>query len=136
MTMASDSLPTSGPLPNPASPSEAREVLRSESFDAPDVQLITMEATEFTALCPRTGQPDFGSVTVEYVPRDKCIESKSLKYYLWSYRNEGVFCETLAAQIADDIVYAIDPRVVEVEVTQNIRGGIGIVASALRGDAA
>jgi len=93
-----------------------------------------MEATEFTALCPRTGQPDFGAVTVEYVPRDKCIESKSLKYYLWSYRNEGVFCETLAAQIADDIVYAIDPKVVEVEVTQNIRGGIGIVASALRGE--
>ena len=129
-------IPTSGPLPSPASPSEAREVLKSESFDAPDVQLITMEATEFTALCPRTGQPDFGSVTVEYVPREKCIESKSLKYYLWSYRNEGVFCETLAAQIADDIVYAIDPKVVEVEVTQNIRGGIGIVASALRGDAA
>ena len=134
--MTPDSLPTSGPLPPPSRPTDARELLRSEAFDAPDVQLITMEATEFTALCPRTGQPDFGSVTVEYVPRDKCIESKSLKYYLWSYRNEGVFCETLAAQIADDIVYAIDPKVVEVEVTQNIRGGIGIVASALRGESA
>jgi 7-cyano-7-deazaguanine reductase len=133
--MSSKSIPTSGPLPTPENPAEAREMLRSEAFDAPDVQLITMDATEFTALCPRTGQPDFGSVTIEYVPRDKCIESKSLKYYLWSYRNEGVFCETLAAQIADDIVYAIDPSVVEVEVTQNIRGGIGIVASALRGDA-
>jgi 7-cyano-7-deazaguanine reductase len=133
--MTPEPLPTSGPLPTPNSPIEAREVLRSEAFDAPDVQLITMEATEFTALCPRTGQPDFGSVTIEYVPRDKCIESKSLKYYLWSFRNEGVFCETLAAQMADDIVYAIDPKVVEVEVTQNVRGGIGIVASALRGDA-
>jgi 7-cyano-7-deazaguanine reductase len=134
--MASNSIPTSGPLPTPTSPGEAREILKSEAFDAPDVQLITMEATEFTALCPRTGQPDFGSVTVEYVPREKCIESKSLKYYLWSYRNEGVFCENLAAQIADDIVYAIDPKVLEVEVTQNIRGGIGIVASALRGELA
>ena len=133
--MTPNSLPTSGPLQQPKNPTEAREVLRSEAFDAPEVQLITMEATEFTALCPRTGQPDFGSVTIEYVPRDKCIESKSLKYYLWSFRNEGVFCETLAAQMADDIVYAIDPKVVEVEVTQNVRGGIGIVASALRGDA-
>ena len=133
--MTPNSLPTSGPLPTPKSPTEAREILRSEAFDAPEVQLITMEATEFTALCPRTGQPDFGSVTIEYVPRDKCIESKSLKYYLWSFRNEGVFCETLAAQMADDIVYAINPKVVEVEVTQNVRGGIGIVASALRGDA-
>ena len=134
--MAPNSIPTSGPLPTPTSPGEAREILKSEAFDEPDVQLITMEGTEFTALCPRTGQPDFGSVTVEYVPREKCIESKSLKYYLWSYRNEGVFCENLAAQIADDIVYAIDPKVLEVEVTQNIRGGIGIVASALRGELA
>ena len=136
MTMAADSIPTSGPLPTPTSPGEAREILKYEAFEAPDVQLITMEATEFTALCPRTGQPDFGSVTVEYVPREKCIESKSLKYYLWSYRNVGVFCESLAAQIADDIMYAIDPKVLEVEVTQNIRGGIGIVASALRGESA
>jgi len=126
-------IPLSGPLPTPSSPSEAREVLKASAFAAPDVQSVTMEATEFTALCPRTGQPDFGTVTIEYIPAALCIESKSLKYYLWSYRNEGVFCESIAAQIADDVMYAIQPKAVEVEVTQNIRGGIGIVARAIRG---
>jgi 7-cyano-7-deazaguanine reductase len=127
-------IPVSGPLPTPANPSEAREVLKSSAFEAPDVQAVTMEATEFTALCPRTKQPDFGTVTIEYRPADLCIESKSLKYYLWSYRNEGEFCENIAARIADDIVYAIRPKAIEVEVTQNIRGGIAIVARATRGE--
>jgi 7-cyano-7-deazaguanine reductase len=131
--MTKKDIPLSGPLPTPSSPTEARDVLKASAFDAPDVQSITMEATEFTALCPRTGQPDFGTVTIEYIPADFCIESKSLKYYLWSYRNEGVFCEGIAAQIADDVMYAIRPKAVEVEVTQNIRGGIGIVARAVRG---
>jgi 7-cyano-7-deazaguanine reductase len=91
-----------------------------------------MNATEFTALCPLTGQPDFGTVSIEYSPRERCLESKALKYYLWSYRDEGAFCETLAAQIADDVVYAIEPEWVRIEVRQNIRGGIGIVATAER----
>ncbi len=127
-------VPTSGPLSTPSNPDEAREVLKNAAFEAPDVQLITMEATEFTALCPRTGQPDFGGVTIEYTPKTLCIESKALKYYLWSFRNEGAFCESIAARIADDIAYAIDPVGVMVEVTQNIRGGIGIVARATRGE--
>ena len=93
-----------------------------------------MEATEFTALCPRTGQPDFGSVIIEYTPKALCIESKALKYYLWSFRNEGAFCESIAGRIEDDIVYAIDPAGVMVEVTQSVRGGIGIVARAIRGE--
>lgn len=127
-------IPTSGPLPTPSNPDEARDVLKNAAFDAPNVQLIVMEATEFTALCPRTGQPDYGSVTIEYTPKELCIESKALKYYLWSFRNEGAFCESIAGRIADDIVYAIDPAGVRVEVTQNIRGGIGIVARATRGE--
>ncbi|KPJ87204.1 MAG: 7-cyano-7-deazaguanine reductase [Gemmatimonas sp. SG8_17] len=131
--MTKKDIPLSGPLPTPSNPGEAREVLKASAFEAPDVQSITMEATEFTALCPRTGQPDFGTVTIEYIPADLCIESKSLKYYLWSYRNEGVFCESIAAQIAEDVMYAVRPKAVEVEVTQNIRGGIGIVARAVRG---
>ncbi len=126
-------LPTTGPLPRPENPKQAREVLKSEAFPAPDVQLVTMTGTEFTSLCPKTGQPDFGTVTIEYVPKDLCIESKALKYYLWSYRNEGAFCEALAAQIADDVVYAIKPRSVTVRVTQNVRGGIALVAEASRG---
>lgn len=132
--MTDKEIPLFGPLPTPANPSEAREVLKSSAFGAPDVQTVTMEATEFTALCPRTGQPDFGTVTIEYMPAGLCIESKSLKYYLWSYRNEGEFCESIAARIANDIVYAIQPKAVEVEVTQNVRGGIVIVARAVRGE--
>ena len=126
-------LPATGPLPRPESPREAREVLKAEAFPAPDVQRVTMTGTEFTSICPKTGQPDFGTVTIEYVPKDLCIESKALKYYLWSYRNEGAFCEALAAQIADDVVFAIKPKSVTVRVTQNVRGGIALVAEASRG---
>jgi len=125
-------LPTTGPLPRPENPREAREVLKSEAFPAPNVQLVTMTGTEFTSLCPKTGQPDFGTVIIEYVPKDLCIESKALKYYLWSYRNEGEFCESLAAQIADDVVYAIKPQSLTVRVTQNVRGGIALIAEARR----
>lgn len=128
-------LPARGPLPRPKTPGEAREVLKAEAFPAPDVQRVTLLGTEFTSICPRTGQPDFGTVVIEYVPRAKCIESKALKYYLWSYRDEGAFCETLAGRIADDVVYAIAPRWVKVRVNQNVRGGIVIVAEAERGEA-
>ena len=125
-------LPATGPLPRPQNSREAREVLKAEAFPAPNVQLVTMTGTEFTSICPRTGQPDFGTVIIEYEPAKLCIESKALKYYLWSYRNEGAFCESLAAQIAEDVVYAIEPRSVTVRVTQNVRGGIALVAEARR----
>jgi len=126
-------LPRVGPLPRPATPAEAREVLKAEAFPAPDVQAVTLTATEFTSICPRTGQPDFGSVIIEYAPAGRCLESKALKYYLRSYRDEGAFCESLAGRIADDVVYAIAPRAVRVEVSQTVRGGIAIVAEARRG---
>lgn len=129
-----DKLPPAGPLPRPKSPKEAREALKAEAFPAPNVQRITMTGVEFTSVCPRTGQPDFGSVVIEYAPRDRCLESRALKYYLWSYRDEGAFCETLAGRIADDVVYAIAPRRVRVTVNQNVRGGIAIVAVAERGE--
>jgi len=132
MTAQEGRLPASGPLYQPESLEQAREVLKAESFPAPDVQVVTLDATEFTSICPRTGQPDFGEVSIEYVPDERCLESKALKFYLWAYRNEGAFCETLAARIADDIVYAIEPKAVRVEVHQNIRGGIRIVAVAGR----
>ena len=127
------SLPRTGPLPRPANSQEAREVLKAESFPAPDVQEVTLTAMEFTSICPRTGQPDFGSVVISYTPGKQCLESKAVKYYLWSFRDEGAFCESLAARIADDVVYAIEPRKVRVEVHQNARGGIAIVAAAERG---
>lgn len=126
------SLPPQGPLPRPTDPDSAREVLKAEAFPAPNVQRVVLEAVEFTSICPRTGQPDFGSVTIEYTPAEHCVESKALKYYLWSFRDVGAFCESLAARIADDVVYAIQPMTVRVEVHQNVRGGIAIVAVAER----
>jgi 7-cyano-7-deazaguanine reductase len=125
-------LPGVGPLPRPNDPREAREVLKAEAFPAPNVQRVTMTGTEFTSICPKTGQPDFGTVTIEYEPGAQCLESRALKYYLWSYRAEGAFCESLAARIADDVVYAIAPKSVTVRVTQNVRGGIALVAEARR----
>ena len=125
-------LSQTGPIPRPKDLAEAREILKREAFPAPDIQVVTMEATEFTSLCPRSGQPDFGEVSIEYVPDAHCLESRALKFYLWAYRNEGAFCETLAAQIADDIVAAIAPKAVRVEVHQNVRGGIRIMAVAGR----
>lgn len=129
-------LPASGPLPRPRDPEEGRETLRAEAIPAADVQRVRLRALEFTSLCPKTGQPDFGRVTIDYEPRDRCLESKALKFYLWSFREEGEFCETLAARIADDVVYAVAPRRVRVDVEQNVRGGIEIVATAERGEAA
>lgn len=127
-------LPRTGPIPRPENPEEAREVLKAEAFEAPDVRTVTMTAVEFTSICPRTGQPDFGSVVIEYTPRERCLESKALKYYLWSYRDEGAFCESLAARIAEDVAYAIAPRYVRVTVNQSVRGGIAIMATAERGE--
>lgn len=128
-------LPRSGPLPKPDGPDEAREALRAEAFPAPGgagVQAVTFTATEFTSVCPMTGQPDFGSVEIEYTPGDRCLESRALKYYLWSYRDTPAFCEALAVRIADDVVWAIAPRRVTVRVHQNVRGGIKLVAVAAR----
>jgi len=134
MTPLELKLPRAGPLPRQSSPGEAREYLKAEAFPAPDVQAVTFTATEFTSVCPRTGQPDFGSVIIEYTPGERCLESKALKVYLWSYREEGAFCETLAARIADDIVYAIQPKTLRVQVSQNARGGIALLAVARRGE--
>lgn len=128
----SERLPTKGPLPAPRNPAEARMMLKREAIPAPNIQRVQMEAVEFTSLCPRTGQPDFGKVVIEYVPRKRCLESKALKYYLWSYRNTPAFCEALAAQIADDIRDAIAPRSLRVDVHQNVRGGISLMATAVR----
>ena len=132
MALDDHRLPDQGPLPRPTDLEEAREVLKAEAFPAPSVNRVTMEAVEFTSICPRTGQPDFGQVIIDYVPDRHCLESKALKFYLWAYRDEGAFCESLAACIADDVVYAIAPKSVRVEVHQNARGGIKIVAVAER----
>lgn len=104
---------------------------RLEAFENPGVAEVVLECDEFTSLCPITGQPDFQTISITYGPQKKCLESKSLKLYLWSFREEGSFCEALANQIAWDIEEAIDARFVEVVIKQKPRGGISIQARAV-----
>jgi 7-cyano-7-deazaguanine reductase len=85
---------------------------------------IKMECPEFTCLCPKTGQPDFAVITVSYVPDKLCVELKSFKLYLWSFRDEGGFHEKVVNQISDDLVSACKPRKLKVVGDFNVRGGI------------
>jgi len=88
---------------------------------------IRFDCPEFTCLCPLTGQPDFATIRISYVPKERCLELKSLKLYLWSYRNDGAFHEKVTNQIADDIIAAIAPKRLRVEGDFAVRGGIGTV---------
>ena len=85
---------------------------------------VRIRCPEFTSVCPKTGLPDFGEIAITYVPDDRCIELKSLKYYLIEYRNKGVFYETLTNQILDDLVAACAPRRMTVTGAFTARGGI------------
>ncbi|MDO8520304.1 MAG: preQ(1) synthase [Deltaproteobacteria bacterium] len=85
---------------------------------------------EFTCVCPKTGQPDFATIKISYVPDQKCVELKSLKLYLWSYRNEGAFHEAVTNRIMDDLVAAVSPRKMEVVGDFFVRGGIHTVVTA------
>ncbi|MGE5304398.1 MAG: preQ(1) synthase [Alphaproteobacteria bacterium] len=91
---------------------------------------IAMECPEFTCVCPRTGQPDFATIRIRYVPATLCIELKSLKLYLWSYRNEGAFHEAVINKILDDLVSACHPNSMTVVGDFNIRGGIHTTVTA------
>jgi 7-cyano-7-deazaguanine reductase len=91
---------------------------------------ISMECPEFTCLCPRTGQPDFATIRIRYVPAQLCVELKSLKLYLWSYRNEGAFHEAVINKILDDLVQACRPRMMTVIGDFNVRGGIHTTVTA------
>ena len=92
--------------------------------------VVTLETSEFTCVCPMTGQPDFATLTIRYIPHERIVESKSLKLYLWSYRNEGVFHEHVTNVILDDLVAALDPIMCEVKGDFNVRGGIGLTVEA------
>ena len=98
-----------------------------ETFDNPnqnrDYQ-IHMELPEFTCLCPKTGQPDFASLILDYIPDKKCVELKSLKLYIWSFRNEGAFHEAVTNQILDDLAAATKPRFMRLTAKFYVRGGI------------
>lgn len=88
--------------------------------------VITFEHPEFTSLCPITGQPDFATVTVRYVPDRHCVESKSFKLYMCAFRNHGSFMESITNKIADDLITVLAPRRLTVTGTFNVRGGTGI----------
>jgi 7-cyano-7-deazaguanine reductase len=85
---------------------------------------IRMRIPEFTCLCPKTGQPDFATLLLEYVPDAACVELKSLKLYIWSYRNEGAFHEAVTNRILDDLVRLMKPRFIRLTADFNVRGGI------------
>ena len=98
-----------------------------DSFPNPSPQrdfVIHMQIPEFTCLCPLTGQPDFAHFTLDYIPEARCVELKSLKLYMWSYRNEGAFHEKVTNQILDDLVAATAPRFMRLTARWYVRGGI------------
>lgn len=104
-----------------------------ETFDNqyPDREYtIEIACPEFTSVCPMTGQPDFGEIRISYVPAVKCLELKSLKLYLWSYRNDGIFYEHVTNKILDDIVAACAPIRATIVGDFNVRGGIKTVVTA------
>lgn len=106
----------------PAQPS--REL---ETFDNPNPErdfLIRMRIPEFTCLCPKTGQPDFATLYLEYIAEAQCVELKSLKMYIWSFRNEGAFHEAVTNQMLNDLVAATAPRFMRLTAVFNVRGGI------------
>ncbi len=95
--------------------------------------VVQLDTDEFTCLCPATGQPDFAKIRISYIPNKKIVESKSLKLYLWSFRNTGCFHEHLTNTILDDLVAALDPVWCKVEGDFNVRGGISIKVTAEHG---
>ena len=97
---------------------------------------IRFECPEFTCLCPKTGQPDFATIRIRYCPDERCVELKSLKLYLWSYRDEGAFHEAVTNQILDDLVAVTDPKWMVVEGDFYVRGGITTVVEARHDKAA
>ncbi len=91
---------------------------------------VRCQTPEFTCLCPRTGQPDFATVTIDYVPGPSIVELKSLKLYLWSYRQEGAFHEDVTNRILDDLVATVEPRQMSVHTDWLVRGGITTAVEA------
>lgn len=108
-----------------ASEAEPRALLEVFDNQFPDRDYkIEIVAPEFTSVCPKTGQPDFGTITITYTPRKKCVELKSLKLYLQSYRNRGIFYEMVTNTILDDLVAVVSPQWMKIEAAFSARGGI------------
>jgi 7-cyano-7-deazaguanine reductase len=106
-------------------PSRPSKRLQTFPNPAPERDFrIHMEIPEFTCLCPMTGQPDFATLTLDYIADKLCVELKSLKLYVWSFRNEGAFHEAVTNRILDDLARATKPRWMKLEAKFNVRGGI------------
>ena len=104
-----------------------------ETFPNPNTErdyTINFEIPEFSCLCPKTGQPDFAILEIEYIPDVLCVELKSLKLYIWSYRDHGAFHEAVTNQILDDLVLMISPKYMNITANFNVRGGIYTTVSA------
>ncbi len=98
-----------------------------ETFDNPTPgrnYTIRIRTPEFTCLCPKTGQPDFATINIDYVPNLRCVELKSLKLYIWSYRDEGAFHEAVTNRILDDLLHACEPHFMRITAEFNVRGGV------------
>ena len=105
--------------------SDFRNLLETFENQFPDRDYrIEIVAPEFTSVCPKTGQPDYGTLTITYIPDKLCVELKSLKFYLQSYRNQGIFYEHVTNTILDDLVAATKPRFMKIAAAFNARGGI------------
>jgi 7-cyano-7-deazaguanine reductase len=111
----------------------AQPVKELETFPNPNPERdyeIQIVSPEFTCMCPVTGQPDFAEITLRYIPDQRCVELKSYKLYLWTYRNEGTFHEAVTNQILSDIVEALQPREATVIGKFNVRGGLYTTVTA------
>jgi 7-cyano-7-deazaguanine reductase len=97
-------------------------VLETFEYSGPDQEIVT-ETREFSAVCPYSGLPDFATLTIRYVPSDRCVELKSLKYYVTSYRSVGIFQEHATARIAEDLYRRLEPQMIDVTTLYNVRGG-------------
>jgi 7-cyano-7-deazaguanine reductase len=106
----------------PSQPSRDLEIFPNPQPDRDFT--IRIRVPEFTCLCPKTGQPDFGELRLEYVPDEFCVELKSLKLYVWSFRDEGAFHEAVTNRILGDLVAATSPRFMRLTAEFNVRGGI------------
>ncbi|MFC2065080.1 preQ(1) synthase [Chloroflexota bacterium] len=115
-------------LGNKSEPSKKLEAFPNRAPDR--YYLVSLHSSEFTCLCPITGQPDFATIDVDYVPDKKVVESKSFKLYLWSYRNEGAFHEHVVNQILDDLQKVLNAHWIRIRGVFNIRGGIDITVEA------
>ncbi len=104
-----------------------------ETFDNPYSgrdYTINIDVPEFTCLCPKTGQPDFATIHIEYIPNKLCIELKALKLYIWAFRDQGAFHEAVTNEILDDLVKATDPTFMQVRAIFNVRGGLYTTVTA------